>query len=396
MTDNLTSDPVAYLRELQRIEREQELAKLRTLSLEFAGVLDYFPKLREELEAFHHTDGIAFDGLTDRLRSTLQQAVNLQFDMMDLPANLRNAPEMQAFVQRVKQVMGLQLVGRFMAQFNGIYQDTHTRFVQETEAEYKAREKIEAERKARELADKERREREAKIQAAIPGMVLIPAGTFTMGCVKGRDDVNGCGGSESPAHKVSVAEFSLGKYPVTFAHFDAFCELSGFVKLGDVDWGRGSRPVIGVSWDDAQRYIHWLKEVTAKPYRLPSEAEWEYAARGGDDKFAFPWGQSIDSTKANYGDAVGKTMSVGQYSANGFGLYDMHGNVWEWCQDTRHENYQGAPSTGIAWVGGDSSRRVLRGGSWSSSTQCVRSANRLSSAPSKRNSSVGFRLALSI
>jgi len=405
MSDDFTNDPNAYLRDLQRIEREQELAKLRTLSLEFAGVLDFFPKLREELDAFHQAEGIAFDGLSDRLRPTLKQAADLHFETEHLPADVRNAPEMQAFVQRVKQSMGVQVVGLFAAQFQGVCQNIRQRFAREkTEAERQAKEKAEFKRQARARAEMERkaRERVKKIQAATPEMVVIPAGTFRMGCVdgwfNGRDNVmGGCGDREKPAHPVSVARFAMGKYPVTFAQFDAYCEVTGLAKPVDSGWGRGNRPVINVSWDDAQNYVVWLSEVTDKVYRLPSEAEWEYAARGGNDTTAYPWGQSIDTTRANYGKHVGKTTPVGQYPANGFGLYDMHGNVWEWCQDELHVNYQGAPSTGIVWAGGHSAHRMLRGGSWLGELvgDC-RSAYRFVHLPDDHGSYIGFRLALDL
>ena len=403
------------MRELQRIEREQELAKLRTLSLEFAGVLNYFPKLREELEAFHQTDGIAFDGLADRLRSNLKQAADLQFELEHLSPELRNTTEVQAFVRQVFTTMNLQLVERFAAQRKGITHDAQRRLDAE-------REKAEA---ARQKADAERRERE-KVE---PEIVVIPAGSFIMGCIEeewetvyetvteevgwlfkkqvtkqvakrqlrraGRDNVEGGGSAdEKPAHQVTVARFAMGKYPVTFAQFDAFCEATGFKKPADAGWGRGDRPVINVSWHDAQTYIQWLCEVTGKAFRLPSEAEWEYAARGGDDQHAYPWGQTADASRANFGSSVGKTTPVGQYPANGFGLHDMHGNVWEWCQDTWHDNYQGAPTTGAVWAGGYTSHRVLRGGSWSILAQYLRSAYRINDSPGYRYRDFGFRLVL--
>ena len=416
MNNDFTNDPKAYLRELQRIEREQELAKLRTLSLEFAGVLNYFPKLREELEAFHQTDGIAFDGLADRLRSNLKQAADLQFELEHLSPELRNTTEVQAFVRQVFTTMNLQLVERFAAQRKGITHDAQRRLDAE-------REKAEA---ARQKADAERRERE-KVE---PEIVVIPAGSFIMGCIEeewetvyetvteevgwlfkkqvtkqvakrqlrraGRDNVEGGGYDwEKPAHQVTVARFAMGKYPVTFAQFDAFCEATGFKKPADAGWGRGDRPVINVSWHDAQTYIQWLCEVTGKAFRLPSEAEWEYAARGGDDQHAYPWGQTADASRANFGSSVGKTTPVGQYPANGFGLHDMHGNVWEWCQDTWHDNYQGAPTTGAVWAGGDTSRRVLRGGSWLNDPHGLRSAYRFYGTPDYRSPNVGFRLVVS-
>ena len=169
MTDNLTSDPAAYLRELQRIEREQELAKLRTLSLEFAGVLEFFPKLREELEAFHHADGIAFDGLTDRLRPALKTAANRQFEIEHLSIDLRNAPEMQTFLQHVKKTISLQSVKRLDVQFHGVCQDIHQRH-QKEKSDKERRAKEEMEHQARKKADKERQakeemERQAKEKA---------------------------------------------------------------------------------------------------------------------------------------------------------------------------------------------------------------------------------------
>ena len=429
MNNDFTNDPKAYLRELQRIEREQELAKLRTLSLEFAGVLNYFPKLREELEAFHQTDGIAFDGLADRLRSNLKQAADLQFELEHLSPELRNTTEVQAFVRQVFTTMNLQLVERFAAQRKGITHDAQRRLDAEREKAEAARQKADAERREREQAEAARRKLEASINAATPEMVVIPAGSFIMGCIEeewetvyetvteevgwlfkkqvtkqvakrqlrraGRDNVEGGGfADEKPAHQVTVARFAMGKCPVTFAQFDVFCEATGFKKPEDEGWGRGNRPVINVSWDDAQTYIQWLCEVTGKAFRLPSEAEWEYAARGGDDQHAYPWGQTADTSRANFGGAVGNTTPVGQYPANGFGLHDMHGNVWEWCQDTWHADYQGAPTTGAVWTGGDTSHRVLRGGSWYFDARYLRSSFRDSRTPDFRSINNGFRLVL--
>ena len=236
----------------------------------------------------------------------------------------------------------------------------------------------------------------------VPEMVSIPAGAFTMGCKDGRDNVEGVDKCESataeqPTHKVSINAFQMGKTEVTFAEWDV-CVADGVCPkgaAGDEGWGRGNRPVINVSWNDAQTYIAWLNSKTGKAYRLPSEAEWEYAARGGDDQHAYPWGQTADASRANFGSSVGKTTPVGQYPANGFGLHDMHGNVWEWCQDTWHDNYQGAPTTGAVWAGGDTSRRVLRGGSWRDSPGGLRSAYRLNDAPGLRYFDFGFRLVVS-
>lgn len=366
------NDSTAELSKQQSLERKEELAKLRTLDLEFAGVLAYFPKLRKEFHALLlGSNVIAFDGLVERLRTTLKQAAKFQFEIECLPKAVLHTPEMQEFLWKtVHETMGLQMVELFAAKFQ--------------EVESLAKKQAEAVGKRREC-----------VKAAIPEMVAIPAGRFTMGCVDGRDDIEGGNFDVAkPSHEVSITAFAMGKYPVTFAQFDAFCEATGFKKPADEGWGRGNRPVINVSWDDAQTYIQWLCEVTGKAFRLPSEAEWEYAARGGDDQHAYPWGQTANASRANFGGAAGRTTPVGQYPANGFGLYDMHGNVWEWCQDAWHTDYQGAPTTGAVWAGGDTSLRVLRGGSWGGHALRLRSAHRSGGTPDLRGNYYGFRLVL--
>lgn len=231
-----------------------------------------------------------------------------------------------------------------------------------------------------------------------PEMVNIPAGTFTMGCDGKRDDVEGgCSGYEKPAHKVTLNAFQMGKYEVTFDQWDECEKAKVCPHAEDQGWGRGDRPVINVSWDDiTQKYIPWLNQATGKDYRLPTEAEWEYAARGGADT-AYPWGNAIGKGNANCvaggGDKFDHTSPVGSFAANAYGLYDMNGNVWEWVQDRWHGDYKGAHVDGSAWESGDSAYRVLRGGSWSSTPRFVRSADRFSIAPDYRSNFIGFRLA---
>ena len=242
----------------------------------------------------------------------------------------------------------------------------------------------------------------------VPEMVSIPAGTFTMGCVNGRDNVEGVDkcekvAYETPAHQVSVNAFQMGKTEVTFAEWDV-CVADGVCPkgaAGDEGWGRGNRPVINVSWDDVQTYIAWLNSnsKTGKHYRLPSEAEWEYAVRGGYNNRLYSWGHEIGKNNANC-DGCGsqwdnkQTAPVGSFAANPYGLYDMHGNVWEWCQDKDHDTYQGAPTDGSALEAGDSPNRVLRGGSWNLYAYLLRSASRRRSSPDFRYSFGGFRLVL--
>ncbi|MCI0600845.1 MAG: formylglycine-generating enzyme family protein, partial [Beijerinckiaceae bacterium] len=202
-----------------------------------------------------------------------------------------------------------------------------------------------------------------------PEMVVVPAGEFTMGSPsdeKGRYD-------EGPQHKVSIAGlFAVSRFEVTFADWDACVSVGGCPqegRAGDAGWGRGTRPVIYVSWDDAKAYVAWLSRMTGKEYRLLTEAEWEYAARAGTAT-AYSWGDEPGKGNANCNGCGsewdGKQPApAGSFKPNAFGLYDMHGNVWEWVEDTPHANYEGAPRNGSAWVeGAESTSRVVRGGSW--------------------------------
>ena len=240
-----------------------------------------------------------------------------------------------------------------------------------------------------------------------PKMIAIPPGRFVMGAPKSEE---GSGDDERPQHEVTIAyPFAMGQHAVTFAQWDA--AIAAGAKLhrpGDNGWGRGNRPVINVSWEDAQAYIAWLNDkagLTGRPdaYRLPSEAEWEYAARAGTTT-PFSFGETISTDQANYdgnfiygsgkkGEYRQKTLPVGSFPANPFGLHEMHGNVWEWCEDSFHNTYDGAPADGSAWVGKESSYRVYRGGSWDNDPADRRSANRSRDTPTYRNSDVGFRVA---
>ncbi len=222
-----------------------------------------------------------------------------------------------------------------------------------------------------------------------PEMVVIPAGRFVMGSPAseaGREE------DEGPQHFVTIAApFALGRYPVTFDEYDEFAAATGRRPPGDEGWGRGRRPVINVSWDDAEAYVAWLGQRTGQPYRLPSEAEWEYACRAGTTT-PYWWGFEHPPEDHNRLD-IG-TNEVGGDLPNNFGLYDMCDSVFEWCADVWHANYEGAPTEGSAWVeGGEQGRRVLRGGSWSGLPRGLRSAYRVGSGPGVRNYFDGFRVA---
>ena len=223
--------------------------------------------------------------------------------------------------------------------------------------------------------------------AECPEMIVVPTGSFNMGSPSSEERHSG---DEGPVHHVTIAmPFAAGKYEVTFAEWDA-CVAAGSCngyRPSDEGWGRGQRPAINISWDGAKDYVAWLSRRTGENYRLLSEAEWEYVARGGTQT-PFHTGRTISTDQANYNGNLPygyggtgfyrkETMPVGSFPANSFGLHDVHGNVWEWVEDCWNETYLGAPSDGSAWEQGHCSLRVLRGGSWLSNRWLVRSADRL-------------------
>jgi len=261
--------------------------------------------------------------------------------------------------------------------------------------------------------------------ATCPQMVVVPEGSFTMGSPKdekGRDD------DEGPQHEVTIAKpFAVGKFEVTVAQFEAFMKSSGY-KVGSkcYHWtGKeykekpgsyrspgfkqsGNHPAACINWKDATAYAAWLSKTTGKSYRLLSEAEWEYAARAGKQtRFSFGdkekelcgYGNHADkSTSFSWknktcSDGVGEqTAKVGSFKANTFGLYDMHGNLWEWTRDCLNKTYNGAPEDGSAWTAGDCDRRVLRGGAWYDNPWNLRSANRNWNTTANRVIVKGFRI----
>ena len=238
------------------------------------------------------------------------------------------------------------------------------------------------------------------------------------------DTEDGRDTDEGPLHQVNIVQaFSLGKFEVTRREFEQFVASTGHVTTGGCEIWNGKEfvndaakswrnpgysqtnrdPVVCVNWDDAMSYIKWLSKIAKRTYRLPSEAEWEHAARAGT-KTAFYFGPSISPKQANYessisynGSAVansnGKTVPVGKYPANAFGLHDMHGNVFEWTQDCWNGNYTNAPTDGSVWTSGFCSQRVVRGGSWYDDPRLLRSAYRDGLTAAVRVSGSGFRVA---
>jgi formylglycine-generating enzyme required for sulfatase activity len=223
-----------------------------------------------------------------------------------------------------------------------------------------------------------------------PEMVWIPAGEFRMGDIQGGGDDD-----EKPVHSVSIKRFAMGRYEVTFAEYDKFAQATDREKPDDRGWGRGNRPVINVSWHDAVAYTEWLSKQTGKKYRLPTEAEWEYAARAGTET-KYWWGNEIGSNKANCygtycGDRFEYTAPVGSFGANQFGLYDTVGNVWEWTCSEYESQYGGKEETCLKNIN-ENNRLSLRGGDWNGGPRVVRSANRNWWSPAVRVVDVGLRL----
>ena len=250
-----------------------------------------------------------------------------------------------------------------------------------------------------------------------PQLVLIPTGRFQMGSPEHERQQAIAAGTpkawlerETPQHWVGIERpIALGRFPVTVGEWRQFVLATGWQPSGEVHWAApgfvqtDEHPAVGVTWHDAQRYVAWLSERTGQMYRLPSEAEWEYCCRAGT-RTAFSGGDSIDTDQANFDGNFGYhaspsgvfrrgTTPVWTFPPNPWGLFDMHGNVWEWVQDAVHENYVSAPNDGSAWEsGGDAGRRILRGGSWQYAPRYLRSALRNGYAAGLSNDIVGFRV----
>ena len=274
-------------------------------------------------------------------------------------------------------------------------------------------------------------------ESALSGeMVLIPGGTFLMGNMSEGIVIMD---ENLPVHSVTISSFSMGKYEVTVGQFRRFVEATGYLTDAELNmhgfngcnihtssdtwnyvphtsWRNpgfdigDEHPVVCVSWSDAQTFVNWLAAQTGESYRLPTEAEWEYATRAGStSKYYFgnnasqlchyanhaDSSTSFDFHNESCSDGVGKrTAVVGRYRPNRYGLYDMHGNTWEWVEDCWHSSYMGAPSDGSAWTYDDCTNRVVRSGAWFNWERYVRSATRKGGeSVASRNSGLGFRLA---
>jgi formylglycine-generating enzyme required for sulfatase activity len=221
-----------------------------------------------------------------------------------------------------------------------------------------------------------------------PEMSALPGGSFPMGS---NDEI-----SEKPVHHVSVKPFAIGKFPVSVREWN---ECAAAKRCAVVATGKDDAPAANISWSDARQYAAWLADTTRKAYRLPTEAEWEYAARGGTQT-KYWWGDQVQSGMANCKNcadvAVAEQPSkIGGFKPNPFGLYDMGGGVDQWVEDCWHKNYQGAPTDGSAWVESQCSMHVIRSGSWRNDVRYVRPSNRDGYDTEVRYPTHGLRVALS-
>ncbi len=224
-----------------------------------------------------------------------------------------------------------------------------------------------------------------------PQMMALPGGSFRMG------GSGAFGADETPRHRVRVRPFAMSVYEITFAEYDRFAQATGRSKPSSGGLDRNNTPVFNVSWEDALAYARWLSKQTGKSYRLPSEAEWEYAARAGT-RTSYWWGIDKGRGMAHCFDCgtdlkTSRPARVGSYPPNPFGLYDTAGNLYEWVHDCWHRNYLGAPDDGSVWEGGDCTQRVVRGGSFRSPAQSIRSENREKFPGGSGQFNVGIRLA---
>ena len=242
-----------------------------------------------------------------------------------------------------------------------------------------------------------------------PVMIVVPAGEFLMGTPADEPERFAF---EGPQHKVKISSaFAVSKFEITFSEYDNYANATGTEKPSDKGWGakywgRIDTPVFNINWYDAVRYTEWLSSETGHTYRLLTEAEWEYVARAGTTT-RFHTGDCIDTHQANFhggyevprcqqsGLYRGRTIGVGQFPANAWGLHDIHGNIFEWTQDCWHDSYEEAPTDGDAWLEGDDGNcgyRILRGGSWSGRPLDLRSGYRGRNKPDFKSIFIGLRI----
>ena len=387
----LTEDGIFAGAKLTELEGDLSMAETLMRDEAFEQARPVFERVRTGYAGLLH----AFDaaGELEAAEQSFNRAEG-EWQKLKKDYSLADPASVVAAIEAKAQAQQQQRRGDFPAGLNSWQQGTEQwRAAQASVAEEVAR--IDSERKAH-AAAVAKRKREAErariaqlVKQATPSMVRIPGGSFSMGSNSGDSD-------QQPVRRVTVKPFAMSKYEVTFAQYDAFATATGRAKPGDRGWGRGNRPVIDVSWEDATAYARWLSKQVGQKFRLPSEAEWEYAARAGTTS-EYSWGDDIGRSRANCSDCGSRwdneqTAPVGSFAANPFGLHDMHGNVWEWTLDCYQNSYAGAPADSSAQTGGNCLSRVMRGGAFSDKPVYLRSARRWRENPSYGFDNHGFRL----
>jgi formylglycine-generating enzyme required for sulfatase activity len=388
-----------YLKELQEIEQQQGISRLRTIAAEFFSTLDRLPKLKQEVDAMQQMQGVNLDDLATSLEQRLDKAADLMARLDLLPADIRNAQGLEGFEHGLQNAMTLRTIDRWVSEFDSKCNEAKARIIQQKDALDRAQKekaeaellKILAEARAKKEQEKEAERRKAELELGkkLVGMfefIQVSGGSFQMGA-------NDCGENAKPVHEVKLDNFHIGRYPVTQKQW-----LSVMGNNPSKFQSGENHPVERVNWHDAQQFITRLNQLTGKQYRLPTEAEWEYAARSGGKKFTWSGTNSAreleEYTWFNV-NSGGTTHTVGLKKPNSLGIYDMSGNVWEWCSDWYDEGYYRHSAISNPPGASSGQYRLLRGGSWYNVDVDARAASRNWVDPVLRHDRNGFRLALS-
>ncbi|MFT7005655.1 MAG: sulfatase activating formylglycine-generating enzyme [Colwellia sp.] len=377
-TEILAASQVS-LRQQQIINAQRQLIQ-QGFQLDLNGKLDL--RTKGAIEIFEKNENLVITGNVDAL-------------LLKKLAEIYQQKESQLW-HKVQQEHSMVAYQEYQTTFpQGLHVTQAINAIKQLTIEIKNSEKHE-----QQLQEKKRQQVvEQATNELLNNLLTLPSGKFSMGCNQGVE----CKEREGPVHTVFINTFRVMATEVTFTLWDA-CVISGDCSMQPKDegWSRGNRPVIGISYlDIVEQFIPWLNKTTGEVFSLPSEAQWEYAAKAGSNA-QYAWGTDIDCLKARFSQFSGicgndrKTSLVRSFTPNDFGLYDMHGNVWEWTKDCWHNNYQGAPSDGSAWVNGNGNcdAGVIRGGSWLNQASFLRSAFRSRYNRSQRSNANGFRLVI--
>jgi len=377
-------------------DRRQELGEGNEPSAEYVGLNNTSPEKIKPGEEILSSENLDFqysrDNKRNRTIKILASVLSVSLIVLLLFLFLKESKkkideENWAEAMRVHSIYSFE--SYLSKNPGGQYSSKARWWINSLKAEAEARKRKEDEKQKRNYSSSETSYTSRNISVGDFGFVRVSGGEFYMGSKNGSSD-------EKPVHRVYLDSYYISKYEVTFAQYDKFCEGTGRSKPGDKGWGRGSRPVISVSWNDAKAFCEWLSKKRGRNIHLPTEAQWEYAARGGNRSRGYRYsGSNNAGDVAWYNSNSGnKTHPVGQKIPNELGIYDMSGNVWEWCSDWYSSSYYSSSPYKSPKCPSSGSYRVRRGGSWFSDADGMRSASRNGVDPSGRYNGIGFRLAM--